>query len=255
MSPRTTASAPLARTRRERVAQKERAILDAARRAFIEHGYDGARIAEIARGAGISEGSIYSYYETKSDLMQALVSEFWGRITEGAAQSVATDATTTEQLAALARFHLGVVIANFDFVDLTFSLRRRQDGLTGSREQLREYVGVFDGIVRRGIDRGELDPSVDVWVIRDAFYGTLEYSARTLLQRDKGSGSREARAVVDNLVTQIVAAHGAGAAHGERAAAARNGRSDTKALDRLETLVERLEGAVRGASARKGART
>lgn len=254
MSPRTTVSALPARTRRERVAQKERAILDAARKAFVEHGYEGARIAEIARGAGISEGSIYSYYETKSDLMQALVSEFWGQITEGAARSVTTVTTTTEQLAALARFHLGVVMENFDFVDLTFSLRRRDDAITGSREQLRGYVGVFDGIVRRGIDRGELAPSVGGWVIRDAFYGTLEYSARTLLQRDKTSGSREARAVVDNLVAQITAAHGADAARRAATATARAEGDDTKPLDRLEALVARLERAVpatRASAARK----
>jgi AcrR family transcriptional regulator len=224
------------------VAQKERAILDAARQAFLDHGYDGARISEIARGAGVSEGSIYSYYETKSALMHALVTEFWGRITEGAVRATSSDTTTFAQLAALARYHLAIVMANFDFVDLTFSLRRRQDGIGGSREQLRGYVAIFDGIVRRGIDRGELRPDVECWVIRDTFYGTLEYSARTLLQREKSSGSREARAVVNNLVAQLTAAHGVPAPIVRSAAATRQPAADGgRLLDRLESLVVRME--------------
>jgi len=110
-------------TRRERVAQKERAILDAARDAFVEHGYDGTRIAEIARGAGISEGSIYSYYKTKNDLMQAVLNAFWGRITAGAVRATAAGTDAFAQLTALARYHLVTVLSNFDFVDLTFALR------------------------------------------------------------------------------------------------------------------------------------
>jgi AcrR family transcriptional regulator len=232
------------------VAQKERAILDAARAAFVEHGYEGARIAEIARGAGISEGSIYSYYKAKDDLMQAVLTEFWGQITAGAVRATAGGAVRAAaagtyafaQLTALARYHLATVLSNFDFVDLTFALRRRQEGLAASQDQLRGYVAVFDAIVRRGMDRGEICTDVDIWLLRDAFYGTLEYAARTLVRRGKASGSRDAQAVVDHLIAQFVAAHGAPAlaAHGSTSApdAVPNASG---LLDRLQAIVERME--------------
>ena len=44
-------------------------ILDAALRVFARRGFDGATIKEIARGARLSEGSIYNYFRNKEDLL------------------------------------------------------------------------------------------------------------------------------------------------------------------------------------------
>lgn len=51
-------------------------ILDAAARAFNEKGFDRATTKEVARGAGIAEGTIYNYFETKRNLLLALVRRF-----------------------------------------------------------------------------------------------------------------------------------------------------------------------------------
>ena len=44
-------------------------LLDAAVEVFVECGYDGTRVAEIARRAGLTTGAIYSQYRGKADLM------------------------------------------------------------------------------------------------------------------------------------------------------------------------------------------
>ena len=238
MAPRRLQHPTPPRTRRERVAQKERGILDAARDAFVEHGYDGARISDIARHAGVSEGSIYSYYETKSDLMRAVVSEFWERITTGAVEAIQREITTRGKIAALARFHLVTVMENFDFVELTFTLRRRPDALGGSKDQMRDYVKILDDVIHQGVDRGDLPPGLELWLVRDMFYGTLEYAARTLLQRGRSSGSKEAKTAIEHLVDQIVVVHGAPAVRSEPAP--RDMEADS-ALSRLDALVRRLE--------------
>lgn len=46
------------------------AVLDAARRVFLAHGY-GAGTARVAREAGISEGSLFKHFKTKEDLFLA----------------------------------------------------------------------------------------------------------------------------------------------------------------------------------------
>jgi TetR/AcrR family fatty acid metabolism transcriptional regulator len=45
-------------------------------------------------------------------------------------------------------------------------------------------VRVFDQIIERGINRKELSEALPLWQCRDVFYGSLEYSARTLLLRE-----------------------------------------------------------------------
>jgi AcrR family transcriptional regulator len=44
-------------------------LVDAAAHVFAEHGYEGARVSEIARAAGVTTGAIYAHYENKSDLL------------------------------------------------------------------------------------------------------------------------------------------------------------------------------------------
>lgn len=48
-------------------------ILSGARQLFAEKGFDGATTAEIARRAGIAEGTIYRHFESKKELFIACV--------------------------------------------------------------------------------------------------------------------------------------------------------------------------------------
>jgi AcrR family transcriptional regulator len=52
--------------------QREAQILDAATRVFASKGYRGATTKEIAAEAGISEGTIYNYFDSKYDLLIAM---------------------------------------------------------------------------------------------------------------------------------------------------------------------------------------
>src|SRR4051794_34882408 len=48
-------------------------VLDAAASVFAERGFEGSRVAEIARVAGLSVGAIYNHYESKAELLAAVV--------------------------------------------------------------------------------------------------------------------------------------------------------------------------------------
>ena len=50
-------------------------ILDGARRAFAEHGYDGATVVQLERATGLSRGAIFHYFENKNDLFTELAIE------------------------------------------------------------------------------------------------------------------------------------------------------------------------------------
>jgi AcrR family transcriptional regulator len=61
------------RPRRAAPEVRQAAILDAALAEFARHGFADARVEDIARGAGISKGTVYLYYPTKVALFEALV--------------------------------------------------------------------------------------------------------------------------------------------------------------------------------------
>jgi AcrR family transcriptional regulator len=54
---------------------KRRQILDGARRVFMDLGFDGASMGEIAKAAGVSKGTLYVYFTDKSTLFEAIVEQ------------------------------------------------------------------------------------------------------------------------------------------------------------------------------------
>jgi AcrR family transcriptional regulator len=54
---------------------KRQQLMEGARRAFLEHGFDGASVGDIVRAAGISKGTLYAYFPSKEKLFETLVIE------------------------------------------------------------------------------------------------------------------------------------------------------------------------------------
>ena len=161
---------------------KESSMLDAAEKIFARVGFDSAKVSEIARAASVAEGTVYLYYKNKQDLLAGVVGRFWTQLTLGAEAAIEPDATTREQLEQLAHYHLNSILDQFEVVSLTHRARPQQEQ---DLDQVREYVRVFDRIMQRGVDRGELPKGNPTGQLRDVFFGTLEFSARTLKLRER----------------------------------------------------------------------
>jgi AcrR family transcriptional regulator len=59
----------------EEESAKRRQILDGAGKVFMDLGFDGASMGEIARAAGVSKGTLYVYFADKSRLFEAIVQQ------------------------------------------------------------------------------------------------------------------------------------------------------------------------------------
>ena len=57
--------------------EKRSAILQAARKLFKEQGFDNTTIAEIAKEAGIANGTVYLYFKSKIEIARALADFFF----------------------------------------------------------------------------------------------------------------------------------------------------------------------------------
>src|SRR4029453_9409903 len=62
---------------RERKKQQTRqAIADAAKRLFLERGYDQVSVAQVARAADVSEQTVFNYFPPKKDLVNEPMDTF-----------------------------------------------------------------------------------------------------------------------------------------------------------------------------------
>ena len=67
-------SEPITSSRRREAPEVRQAdILNAALDEFSRHGFEGARMEDVARNARVSKGTVYLYYPTKQALFEALV--------------------------------------------------------------------------------------------------------------------------------------------------------------------------------------
>lgn len=69
MSPRTP------KQNKERRTEKKQQIIDVALKLFADSSYHATSISKIAKEAGISKGLMYNYFDSKEDLLKAIVDE------------------------------------------------------------------------------------------------------------------------------------------------------------------------------------
>jgi TetR/AcrR family transcriptional regulator, transcriptional repressor of aconitase len=66
----------------EHLKARREQILAGARRAFAQHGYEGATVARLEEEIGLSRGAIFNYYPSKLELFVALATEDEARMFE-----------------------------------------------------------------------------------------------------------------------------------------------------------------------------
>jgi AcrR family transcriptional regulator len=89
---------------RERKKQQTRqAIAAAAQALFAERGFEAVTVAEVAREAEVSEGTVFNYFPTKEDLFYSQMEAFEAELIEAVRERPAGESV----LAAFRRFALG----------------------------------------------------------------------------------------------------------------------------------------------------
>ncbi|MCI5043653.1 MAG: TetR/AcrR family transcriptional regulator [Aquisalinus sp.] len=188
---------------RERLETREDMIILQAYKLFQEKGYSRTTTSEIAKLSGVSEGTIFNHFSNKDALASAVIERFYARLTEEAGIGVQGKKKTREKLIFLAAHHLENILESQRILQMAllfdFTLEMKADNPLYRMN--RKYVAVFDQVIREGILRGDLPESVSSWLLRDTFYGALEYAMRTMLLRGQRD---EVEVFVTGLVDMVL---------------------------------------------------
>lgn len=147
---------------RRRKQARPRELLDAAMDLFVDKGFAAARAEDIAARAGVSKATLYLYFRSKEDLLNALIAERFAFCIAIDAH-VTTDARTSHDLlrdvltawrSALMESHAGGIFK------LVLTEVRNFPALAEfwSHEVIEPARRLVSAIVVRGIDRGEFRP-------------------------------------------------------------------------------------------------
>src|SRR5262245_50781630 len=118
------------RTPRERYREVlRRTILDAAREAFAQDGYEGVSMRQLAERIGCSHGNLYLHFKDKAALFECLVEESFEQLAESLhrmALSARRD-DPVEMVRKLGRAYVEFGVANPSAYEFAFLMRRPAD--------------------------------------------------------------------------------------------------------------------------------
>ena len=92
----------------EHRAAQERALLDAAHE-LLQETSEAPTMAEVALRAGLSRPSVYQYFDSRQDLLQALVRDIFPRLTERVTGAMADAPTEADRILAYATANVDLV--------------------------------------------------------------------------------------------------------------------------------------------------
>jgi TetR/AcrR family fatty acid metabolism transcriptional regulator len=202
---------------REKVPDKRQRILDAALQVFAERGYYNAKVAEVARQAGVADGTIYLYFENKDDLLINLFEDRMDflirRLREDLEQH---GGTVPERIRRLMHLHLRLAVeapalAEFITVELRQSSKFVKEY---ENPRFQQYLVILRDLVEEGQRDGSLDERLDPRNIVRAIFGSLDeiLLSLTLASRRKPVNlARAADDLADIFLRGIEKSPGAGA--------------------------------------------
>ena len=92
--------------------KSEEKILDAARDVFIEKGFDGARMEEISKKAGINKALLHYYYRTKEKLFDSIFDLVMGDFFRDTIAKMSSDAPFFEKIEYFVNAYLTIIMKN-----------------------------------------------------------------------------------------------------------------------------------------------
>lgn len=157
---------------------KRERILAAAERIFARHGFFAAKVSDVAKEAGVADGTIYLYFKNKDDL---LISLFENRMQQVNTElRAAIDRVKTkgplEQLRTFIKTYLQLVHDEPAAAEvLTIELRQSSKFMKEyENPQFADYLRLLGGIVAAAQDKGDIASDIPSHVAARMIFGMLD---------------------------------------------------------------------------------
>jgi TetR/AcrR family transcriptional regulator, fatty acid metabolism regulator protein len=153
---------------------KRKLILDAAIRVFADHGYHGARVADIAADAGVAHGLLYHYFASKDDVLRTIFVENWGELIGRFRAVEAAAEPAQEKIEGIAKILLRTWRNDPALVTVMVREVARSQQLQGQVEDVGEAFQILQRIIEEGQATGAFRRDIDARLASWVVYGGLE---------------------------------------------------------------------------------
>src|ERR1700704_2470720 len=166
-------------TARSTVTDKREAILRAATKVFAGNGYFNSKVADIAREAGVADGTVYLYFKSKEEILHSIFDRNMEEAIADGRRRLEEIADPGERLRRIAHMHLDRLGADRDLaivfqVELRGSTKFMEEfSAAGFAEYLKLIRSTFEEGQQAGVFRSELNAKVAAKIL----FGALDEMA------------------------------------------------------------------------------
>lgn len=186
---------------RDKNPEKRTRILDAALKIFATRGFYNAKVSEVAKEAGVADGTIYLYFESKDALLIALFEDRMQRLIGRANEEISrTEGNVLDKIRQAIALHLSLVLEDPDLAEF-ITVELRQSGKfvkEYDNPKFTEYLRIFRDLVISGQEEGLIRRTVDARLVVRAIFGALDELLLTLSLTHRNR-SVDLNATVDGL--------------------------------------------------------
>ena len=183
---------------------RESDILAAAHEIFSVKGYEKAAMSEIAKGAGVAEGTIYKHFSNKQDLLAGVFSGFYKTLIENTQSSLLGIKGIENQLRVLITRHINTFFEDTGLCRLLLQEVRPLNNYPHSQmhQLTRQYSEILLKVIEEGITNREIIASVSAKTVRDMVFGSLEHAGWNVLNSQKAHF--DAEQLTEDIITIIL---------------------------------------------------
>lgn len=197
-------------SKREAAKQEKRErIIEAAVRVFAQKGFYTANVKDVARAAGVADGTIYLYFKNKDDLLISLFEHKMKNILLRFEEELKDIDDPLEQLKTFIHVYFEL-IENDTELSGVFQVELRQSSKflkDYHNQQFSNYLNMIARILDKGKAINFFRPEMDTNIAKIFIFGAIDEVARQwILGRDgKYSIKEAAEQTCDNIIKGLLA--------------------------------------------------
>jgi TetR/AcrR family fatty acid metabolism transcriptional regulator len=180
---------------------KRRRILDAAVSVFAQHGFYNAKVSQIAKEAGVADGTIYLYFKNKEDILIQVFIDAMDEILRRQEEALTSLLDPAQRLRTFIRVHFASVAESRAMAEvITVELRQSSKFMRSTdMKPFGRYLGMIARIIDDGVRSGAFAPASDARLAARAIFGAVDELALEWAMSDRHASLDEASTRVADL--------------------------------------------------------
>jgi len=203
----SAAVAPPADPTAFRGTSKRERILRAAVDVFARNGYFNAKVSEIAKAAGVADGTIYLYFDGKEDLLVTIFREHTRNYLQSLERELANVRQPEDRIRVAIRHHLETLgrdkaLAIVSQVELRHSLKFMS---LLSQQEVADYLNMIRKIVEYGQAEGVFRRTLHPTLVAKSVFGILDEMVTSWILSEKDHNlADQAEQIADFVLTGLL---------------------------------------------------